>query len=250
MGVCEIDEYGGYVISIFDVTEITERVQRFIWAALFLSVLCALIFFFIIRRKLEKPRFVKVIFLLLGFIMLLPIGIVLVRRHMRLENKKTRTDVIVNTTLVTTISTLSSICHWIFASKYFELALFLPIYLGFVPNEHAERKQRRNSRIILIVNAIFYITAFSIFIFHILETTMGTLESESVTQVPDDIGAVLKIMAACILIFSIFRIRSSIKKLESNRLSTREALMTWHTICYVLVILLNIYAASVNRVVT
>ena len=76
---------------------------------------------------------------------------------------------------------------------------------------------------------------------------MSTPQYGSPTQVPDDIGASLKIMAACILIFSIYRIKHLLKKVKSDRISTREAIMTWHTICYVLVIVLNIYDAWVSQ---
>ena len=98
-------------------------------------MILALIFFFGVRRAQKKPLFVKSIFALLVVVCLLDIvqdGMEAYENRNNTNPPKLSTSINI---IISMKSTLGSICHWIFAEKYFELALYLKLYLGKVDSK-------------------------------------------------------------------------------------------------------------------
>ena len=94
-------------------------------------VLIALLFFFCWRYPISKPFFVTIIFVLLLVISLLAIareGLVVYMLNSNITGIWSKFKRSVN--IITYInSTLGSVCQWIFAVTYFEVALKTPVYM-------------------------------------------------------------------------------------------------------------------------
>ena len=52
---------------------------------------------------------------------------------------------------------LSALSHWIFASKYFEVAVNTKLILSKDKDEKIEEQRARNRKIVLAIDIIFYI---------------------------------------------------------------------------------------------
>lgn len=68
------------------------------------------------------------------------------------------------------------------------------------------------------------------------------LNYNNLTSSPVELGVICKVISAGILIFSIYWIRSLVNKVQNGKISSRETVMTAHTICFSLVILANVLA--------
>lgn len=132
MGICEIDEDGTYKTSQLNLDNTQNTAKSVIQWTVIAAVIGAMIFFFYFRRNQSKPRFVKAIMGILVAVCILNIIKDSIEFH--IDKGFTNPPKLATTVnvIVTIKSSLCSVCHWIFASKYFELALHLPIYLGFV----------------------------------------------------------------------------------------------------------------------
>ena len=51
---------------------------------------------------------------------------------------------------------VNSIIHWVFAIKYFKLAMFFPLIMGLVPDDEKERVEKRAIWTIRGLNILFY----------------------------------------------------------------------------------------------
>ena len=83
---------------------------------------------------------------------------------------------------------------------------------------------------------IFYITALAVFIYHIVENI--NFHSDDDSKVSGKLGCICRILAAIILIYSINRIRKLVNMMENGKITLRERVMTIHTVCYALLIIL------------
>ena len=59
--------------------------------------------------------------------------------------------------LYTVCSDLNSIAHWIFALKYFEVALNFKLLVGVVEADKFEERKTRAKRIKFWMNIVFYV---------------------------------------------------------------------------------------------
>ena len=134
MAICELvdGDASASQLKIDSTSILSKKILQYI---LIVSVVLAIIFFFCVRRKQKKPLFVKAIFALLVVVCLLDIvqdGLEAYENNNNLSLPKLSTSINI---IISIKSTLGSVCHWIFAEKYFELALYLPMYLGFVDSK-------------------------------------------------------------------------------------------------------------------
>ena len=186
---------------------------------------------FCLRRG--KPIFVKVILVLLNAIALSDTIVAIVAHiynntegesHPKLDK--------ITETFKTLSETLVSIAHWLFAVKYYELSLRLPVFVrticqGPVPSLEQlieqERAQRHVDKVMIWANIAFYVTLFVI-------TVVDVVEGKQ--KLPFTLSTLTKLVSAILLMVAICRLRSLVKHLKDDQLSNREFLMTVHTVLF------------------
>ena len=93
-------------------------------------VILSAIYIFLVRYKDKKPEFVKAIFVILFLIMLVELSIQALTRHINKVGYRTNSIVYTQNELTIAVTALSSLAHWIYASKYFEVAINTNLYLS------------------------------------------------------------------------------------------------------------------------
>ena len=131
---------------------------------------------------------------------------------------------------------LISVSHWLFAVEYLKLALKFPLLLCQLQDVEIKAKQSRNSRILIGLNMIFYI---QMTLWTSLTITIG--EKFMIIYFLEFLNPLLP---ALLLIFSIHRVKSSVKKLNWREIKTKEMLMRLHTYSFIFYIMVNIAMSS------
>ena len=128
---------------------------------------------------------------------------------------------------------VTSIAHWLFAIKYLEVALNYKILQGLIPEgTYLIAKRRRIKWTLIILNLVFYSWLIADIVFQVCYIFSIVVRNEL-----QFLGLV---MSSFVLIFSILRIRYLVKKQDDPRLSSREFLMTVHTIIFSLVVVVSV----------
>ena len=126
--------------------------------------------------------------------------------------------------------------HWIFASKYFEVAINTKLYLTQQQDKKSiDKKVARNKTIVKMLDVVFYL----ILLVSAIVVFIENLHEYAETR-PFDIFVICKIAAALLLVISICVIRAQVQRFSNRKLSTRDFLMTIHTICFSLSIMSNV----------
>ena len=98
-----------------------------------LLVVTLTLYFFVYRRHQSKPRFIKVIFCLLNLVVVLRVALQFTKReYIELETRRYYWIWYLDTA----INLLITVAHWVFAVKYFEVALSTPLFLKQVNNKN------------------------------------------------------------------------------------------------------------------
>lgn len=118
--------------------------------------------------------------------------------------------------------------------KYFQLALSFPLLMGLVPIEQQERKKAQIKYTLLGFNIVFTLLVISILFVQLYSLLQSDYETK--LFVLNILNIASKVCSAIILIFSIFRLRSMIKRTRHVGLTTRETIMTLHTVLFSLTI--------------
>ena len=129
---------------------------------------------------------------------------------------------------------VQSIAHWIFAVKYFEVALTYKILQGMITDAdqiYAKRLQIKCA--LIIVNLVFYAWL-------ITDIALEIRQSSEENTVMNELLYVGLCMASLLLIYSILRIICLVKIQREPGLSTREILIALHTVIFSLIVVIYI----------
>ena len=129
--MCEANDVGSYKDSVVSFLDSVNHVRFAVSVLVIFCMIVGLFYFYVLQRMHQKPLFVNVIFSLLSLCCILTIAAYSLWYKIN-HGIPDATQAISYRIIRSTNSSVGSICHWIFASKYFELALSLPIFLGFV----------------------------------------------------------------------------------------------------------------------
>ena len=127
---------------------------------------------------------------------------------------------------------LISVSHWLFSVEYLKLALKFPLLLCQLQDEEIKARQRRNSWILFGLNMLFYTQL-------TLWTTL-TLAIGKKFMIIFYLEFLNPFLPALLLIFSIYRVKISVKKLNWKEVKTREKLMRVHTYTFIFFIIVNV----------
>ena len=133
------------------------------------------------------------------------------------------------------ISDGTSLVHWLFAVKYFELSLNFPLLIGQVAEDEISRTKKCIKWTTRALNIAFYSQmGILIFLYGLSAVTEISFRILVIFQ------AIGKLMSALLLIFAICRLRILIKRAGLPSLQARKKVMTLHTTLFTLVLLVQL----------
>ena len=129
--------------------------------------------------------------------------------------------------------------HWVFAIKYIEVVLNLPMLIFPEKVDNFDTQLKRISRVVRTLNGIFA-TIILVYIFFMQLYIFGVWAGDKANDCLDILEIAMTLLPTVVLLAAVIKVRCMFRKLRNKVILQKETVILIHTVLFSLYFLLSI----------